>query len=454
MATIGANNELKVEVSNKQILSIALPISLAILIPQLNMLINSIFLGQLSQEALGNAGITGVFYLIFAVSGNGLNNSVQTVMSKYAGAGNTDSFNNIVSQGIRICFHFSIIFIAFTWLLAPLILERFTDPGAFPTEMNFLKIRILGLPFLYLFQLGNAILVATLNSRYLIAGFLVQALINILFDYLLIFGKGGFTPMGFNGAAVASIIAEFSGMIVVFTVLVFTGLKKKFNLFRSFGYNKLFYKEILNIAIPLVFQFIISLATWLIFFILIEKKGTMAKAISNTMRNVFGLAGIFVWAFAGTANTMVANLIGQDKEHTVISALKKISYWSIGFCLIIIGLLNISPKLFFTLFAQDEAFISEASNVIRVVSIAMIFMSVAVVWLNGVTGTGKTRVNLLIEIITVLIYLIYTFYVMEYNYTGLAMAWSNELAYWITLFAFSSLYIFSGKWKKKKLHSS
>jgi hypothetical protein len=79
METNVANNDLRVEVNNKQILSIALPITLAILVPQINLLINSIFLGHLSNDALGNAGITGVFYLIFAVAGKGLNNAMQTV---------------------------------------------------------------------------------------------------------------------------------------------------------------------------------------------------------------------------------------------------------------------------------------------------------------------------------------------------------------------------------------
>ena len=70
------SKDLKVDVSNRQILSIALPITLAILIPQLNMLTNSIFLGHLSVEALGSAGITVVYYLICAVAGHGLNNAI------------------------------------------------------------------------------------------------------------------------------------------------------------------------------------------------------------------------------------------------------------------------------------------------------------------------------------------------------------------------------------------
>jgi multidrug resistance protein, MATE family len=84
MDSNGVTRDLKVRVSNKQILSIAMPITFAILIPQVNMLTNSIFLGNLSTEALGNAGITGVFYLIFAVAGNGLNNAMQSVFSRHA----------------------------------------------------------------------------------------------------------------------------------------------------------------------------------------------------------------------------------------------------------------------------------------------------------------------------------------------------------------------------------
>ena len=67
MESVSTIKDLKVTVSYQQILSIAVPITLALLIPQINMLTNSIFLGNLSTESLGNAGITGVYYLIFAV---------------------------------------------------------------------------------------------------------------------------------------------------------------------------------------------------------------------------------------------------------------------------------------------------------------------------------------------------------------------------------------------------
>ncbi len=450
MEPTAALNKLKVQVTNKQILSIALPITLSVLIPQINMLINSVFLGSVSEEALGNAGITAVYYLIFAVAGHGLNNAMQTVFSKNAGSGHHYNFKIILAQGIRISLLFACIGIAFTWLIAPYIMQQVTSAAAYPQEMAFLKIRIWGLPFLYLFQMGNAFLVASLNSKYLIIAFVVDAAVNILFDYLLIFGHGGFSAMGFNGAAVASIIAEFAGMAIVLVVLIATGIKKEYGLLQSFAYHKKISNEVLKISLPLVGQYVISVTTWLIFFLLLEGRGQMAKAISNVMRNVFGLAGVFVWAFAATSNTMVGNLMGQNRQADVLPAITKIMYWSIAFCCVPVLILNIYPQVFFSLFQQNNLFIQEGTSVIRMVSLGIMLMSIANIWLNGVTGTGNTKINLAIELVAISLYMGYTWYFMKINYVSLAMAWSNEFVYWSSIFLLSFLYLKSGRWKGLK----
>lgn len=450
MESAGTIKDLKVKVTYQQILSIALPITLAILIPQINLLTNSIFLGNLSTAALGNAGITGVFYLIFAVAGHGLNNAMQSVFSRYAGSGETGAFKTILTQGIRISLQFAVAGILVTWFIAPFVMQRVAAPASYPEEMSFLKIRILGLPFLYLFQMGNAFLVASLNSKYLVIGFIAEALLNILLDYLLIFGNGGFPKMGFTGAAIASVISEATGFVVVFIVLYKTGLRRQYTLLKNYSYDQPITREIIKVATPLTLQYVISVGTWLMFFILIEDKGTAAKAISNTMRNVFGLVGVFVWAFAATCNTMVSNLMGQKKEGLVILAINKIMVLSIGFCSLMCLIVNIFPEQFFGLFGQGKAFIEQGIPVLRVVSAGLILMSIANIWLNGVTGTGKTTMNLAIEIIAIIVYVSYTWIFMKINYISLAVAWSNELIYWTTIFLVSFIFLQSGRWKTKK----
>ena len=100
-------------------------------------------------------------------------------------------------------------------------------------------------------------------------------------------------------------------------------------------------------------QYVISVTTWLVFFILIESlHDETAKAISNTMRNVFGLTGVFVWAFASTTNVMVSNLMGQKREDKVLEAITRIMMLSIGFCVAMCLLINIFPETFFGVLAR------------------------------------------------------------------------------------------------------
>lgn len=284
-------------------------------------------------------------------------------------------------------------------------------------------------------------------------GTIGEALINIFFDYVLIYGALSFPQLGFNGAAVASVIAEFAGVSIVYIVIFKQRLKKKFNLFSDLSYHKSTSRSILKIAAPLVVQFAISLITWLIFFILLENYGERAKAISNAMRNVFGFVGISIWAFATTTNTMVSNLIGQGLQSKVIFAIKKIMVLNFSATFIMLVILNCFPQYFLQLFGQDAAFIHDAIPVIRIVSLGMLLMSIAVIWLNAVTGTGKTKMNLLIELIAIICYLIYIYLVMVRFKLSLTIAWTNEFIYWTVIFAIAFWYIKSGRWKLSETQS-
>lgn len=449
METPSTYNPLQVSITNRQILGIALPITIALVVPQLNFITNNIFLGSLGQKELGNAGITGVYYLIVAVVGNGLNNAIQSLISRNAGKGDIKAIDVTLMHGIRIALLFALAGIAFTWLVTPYLLKPFAAAESFAAEMQFLKIRVLGLPFLYLFQMGNAFLVGTLNSRFLMLGTIIEAGANILFDYLFIFGHAGFPQFGFNGAAVASVIAEALGLLAVTGVIFSLGLKRKFHLFSNTTFNKKANKSIIQLASPLVLQYVISLTTWLVFFVMIEGYGERAKAISNTMRNVFGVVGIFIWAFASTTNTMVSNLIGQQKQDKVLYAIKRVMLLSFLFASVAAILLNLFPHLFFSIFAQGEDFITDAIPVMRMVTAGMLCMSVASVWLNGLTGTGQTRINVLVEIAAIVLYLIYNWIIIYQLKWSLTAAWANEIVYWAVIFIIAFTYLRSEKWKHK-----
>lgn len=444
--------ELKLQTGYKQILGMAMPITLAMLVPQINFITNNIFLSGLGEKALACAGITGVYYLIFAVIGNGLNNGLQALIARRAGQNLPQEIGRLFFHGIWVAVGVSGVGILITYTLAPSILRSVIHDAAIAQmAIDFLYIRIWGLPLLYLYVMRNALLVGTNQTKFLVWGTLSEAVANIFFDYAFIYGKFGFPQIGFNGAAYASIIAEGLGLLVIYVVIHLKGMHRKFAFFSHATFDASVFKIILIQSSPLVAQYAISIASWEYFYILIEHHGARALAISNTMRNIFGLFGIFSWAFASTTNTMVSNIIGQGRQEEVIALIKRIAGISFSISSVIFIILNLFPEWFLSFYGQGDAFIQDAIPVVRVVSLALLFMSFATVWLNAVTGTGNTVVNLTIELITIVIYSVYCYIVLEYLNLPITWGWGSEWVYWISMFSMAYLYLRSGKWKNKKI---
>lgn len=446
--------ELRLDTSYKQILGMALPISLALLVPQINFITNNVFLGRLGEQELASAGITGVYYLIFAVIGNGLNNGVQALIARRAGQNLPREIGRLFINGVWVAIAFAFIGISVTYLLAPLVLRSvIQDPAIAEQCIDFLLIRIWGLPLLYLYVMRNALLVGTNQTRLLVWGTLAEAITNIVMDYGLIYGKFGMPELGFNGAAYASIIAEGTGLLVIYAVIHFKGLHKAFSFFEE-DRSPVSVPQIRLILVqssPLILQYCISIVSWEFFYILVEHHGSRALAISNTMRNIFGIFGVFAWAFAATTNSMVSNIIGQGRQSEVISLINRIVTVSVALSLTLCVLLNLWPEWFFSVYGQGEEFIAEAIPIVRVISLALILMSFSTVWLNAVTGTGNTVINLAIELITVVIYSIYVYLVLERYQLSVTIGWMSEWVYWVSMFSMAYAYMKSGRWKKKRI---
>jgi Na+-driven multidrug efflux pump len=295
----------------------------------------------------------------------------------------------------------------------------------------------------------NALLVGTNQTRFLVWGTLAEAVTNILLDYGLIYGHFGLPAIGFNGAAYASIVAEGVGLIVIYMVIHIKGIHKAFQLFNNWKLEWKTTRLVLVQSSPLILQFAISIISWEYFYLMVEHHGERALSISNTMRNIFGLTGIFSWAFAATANTMVSNIIGQKRHEEVIPLVWRISKISFLISLVIVILLNMAPEIILGVYQQGDGFIADAIPVVRIVSVALLLMSFSTAWLNAVTGTGNTVVNLTIEAITIVLYCLYVHLVLVHWFLPITWGWGSEIVYWVSMFSMAFWYMKYGNWRAK-----
>ncbi len=441
---------MKTTITTKEIIKLAAPISLALLIPQVSFLTNTAFLGRLGERELGVNGITGIFYLMLSMIGYGLSSGIQVQMARRAGEGSKNEIAHLLSNGVMLCAFFSLALMFLSLWVAPLIFGlNLHDTNNILLSVDFLYMRIWGLPFLLVTQLFNAFYISIGKSKYLIYGSLAATVVNIVLDYVLIFGKAGFPAMGLMGTAIASIISEIVFCGTMAGLFYFNKMHRDYPVYRHLTFDVKLSQRSLGIAAPLIVQFLFSIGGWQIFFIFIEHLGDRALAASQILRSLFGIAGVGVWAFATTCNTMVSNLIGQGKQNEVISLGWKIAKLSFLFALSLCVILLVFPGEFLSLYRDDAGLVAYAIPSLQVILFAMLIMAVSTVMFNTVVGTGNTVVNLTMEICCVACYLVYSYVVIERLRSPLYVCWGAEFVYWSTLLTGSLLYLKSGRWKGK-----
>jgi MATE family multidrug resistance protein len=442
----------KVSVSNTRIIRSAAPISFALLIPQISFLTNTAFLGRLGERELGVNGITGVFYLILSMIGYGLSSGIQILLARRAGEKDDEGLARTFANSALLSLAFSLSLMVLSLWVAPLIFGlSLHDTSHIFLCVDFLYIRVWGLPFLMMTQLFNSFYIATGQAKYLIHGSIVSTIMNIIFDYLLIFGHGGFPKMGLEGAAVASIISEMSFCAVMFGVFYYKQQYKRFPFWVNMRFDTQLAKRSLVVSAPLIVQFLFSIGGWQVFFIFVEHLGQRELAASQILRSIFGIMGVVTWAFASTCNAMVSNIIGQGRPGEVIPLIIKVSKLSFLFASGICILLLLFSVPFLSLYRNDADLIALALPSLRIIVVATIIMSMSTVLFNGVLGTGNTIVNLTIEVTCVSAYLVYCYFVIEKYRMPLHWAWGSEFVYWSSLFIISVLYLKTGRWKGKQI---
>jgi multidrug resistance protein, MATE family len=442
----------KVNTNLIQIVSLSLPIALSILIPQINFATNTYFLGKVGESLLAANAIAGIFYLILTMVCYGFNNGLQVILSRRAGQEDKKMMGAVFSNSLKLGLIFCAIMMLLSWIIAPIIFDNFIHNDEIRSlAKDFILLRVFGLPLFFLQNASIQFFISTKNSKFILIGTIASTLVNIFLDYLLILGHGGFSAMGMQGAAIASIFTEWSFVIINFSIIYSYRLNKIFEINYFDNLDWKLSVETIKISLPLIVQYFFSIASWQLFFIFVEHLGKSELAISQILRSVFGVVGCTSWALASTCNSMVSNLIGQKKIHEVIPLIKKISLLSLGASILLSILLIIYPTQFLQLYSNNLSLVNLAVPALYVVIIANLLLSLSTIWFNGVLGIGNTKINLAIEFFAITIYIIYCYFIIERMRMPLAYAWGSEFLYWISILCMAIAYLKWGKWRLNKI---
>ncbi len=374
------------------------------------------------------------------------------MIARRSGEKNDSAIGEIFDHSFIILLSISVFLFGILKWLSPVIMKLILDSDELVNAtVQFLDTRAYGLIFVTTASAFRSFYVGIAQPKVFGIYSFFMAAINIILGYAFIFGHFGFKPMGISGAGMASSISECIALIFLF---VFTFRKKiilPYNLFRFKKMNRMMVDKIMSLSLPLVMQNLLSMGSWFIFFVFIEKFGKHELAISNMIRAAYMIAMTPVWAFSVATNTMVSNIIGQKRVDEVFRLLNKIIGLTMIISCVMIALNLLIPDQILGLFTSEPALIKDAKPSLYVIDVAIIFFSMAVIAISAVSGTGATRVALYIEIAAILIYMVYNYVFTFIFHLSVEILWMSEIIYWLFTGAASYWYISSMKWINHKV---
>jgi len=225
---------------------------------------------------------------------------------------------------------------------------------------------------------------------------IMGAFLNIIFNYVLIFGKFGFPSMGIRGAGIATVSA--SGMVVVaYVFLIFLGKDRKtFPLIRVFGFDKRIFLKLIRFGVPNGFQFFVDLATFSAFIFLIGLQGDAVLAASNIVLSVNMLAFMPMTGIGMATAILVGQYMGKMKPDIVIRVTYRTLKMAFTYGVISGIAFFFFPEFFLSFFKGENSssfskIQAEAIPLFKILPVFLLCDCAAIVFGSTLNGVGDTR---------------------------------------------------------------
>jgi multidrug resistance protein, MATE family len=273
---------------------------------------------------------------------------------------------------------------------------------------------------------------------------------NILLAWLLVFGFGSVKPMGLEGAALASTIAEVLGMLFLLINLLSGNLKKIYPFWKQWLVTAAQLREHVKVGFPLLLQGIVALSVWTVFFIWIEQMGSHELTVSLNIRYIYFLAFVPIWGFAAATKTYIAQFIGAKDYKSLPIIQQRIQLLTVGFLLLTFHGSIFYPEKLIWLVNEHPAYIKESARILRIVSGSILIYGLSSVYFQTISGSGNTRVTFIVECICTFLYLLGAFLLIKVWKAPVHLVWLVEYIYFISMGVASIIYLKLFKWHPKQ----
>ena len=436
---------MKTDISFKKINKLAIPALVAGIAEPLLSITDTAIIGNIENnatESLAAVGIVGAFISMLVWVFGQIRSAISSIISQYLGANKLEEIKSLPAQAITIVVVLSLFVIAISYPFSEIIFRFYNASGIILTYcVDYFNIRIFGFPFTLFTFAVFGVFRGLQNTYYPMIIAITGAVLNIILDYLFVYGYADVIPaMYIKGAAYASVIAQIT-MALIAAILLYkkTSIRLKIVL--------PVHPEIKRLLGMILNLFIRTLALNLALYFGTAYATSYGKeyiAAYTIGLNLWLLGAFMIDGYASVGNILSGKLLGQKEYKMLIALNKKLLKYAfvLGIVFIIFGL--VFYKSIGTLFTKETAVLEQFYLVFWIILAMQPLCAMTFIFDGTFKGLGEMKYLRNVLIFATLIGFIPTLMLFDYLDFNLYAIW---IAFTVWMF-FRGIFLFF-KFKRK-----
>ncbi|AFS77414.1 MATE efflux family protein [Gottschalkia acidurici 9a] len=419
----------------RDIFALAIPAILEMMLHTLVWTADTAMVGRLDPASISSVNLGS--QMVFTISSilGGLGIGATALVARYIGANDKEKAERIATQSIGIGIIISLL-IGITGILTSNMIFRniVKDPEVVTLGTQYLEILFIGSIFLIPLLITNAIIRGSGNTVIPLISAVVANIFNIVWDYILIFGKFGFPRLEVRGAAIATAGSQLLGLTITLTFLMLGKTDIKVKLKNIFKFKLRDIKSIVNLSLPATLEVTMNEGSRLISAFWVAQLGTLAfsgHSLASAAESVSYMPGN---GFTIATTALIGRSMGARNIDRAELTVKKSQKYAVIMMAAIAIIFFTIPYPIMRLYSNNLDSVSIAARCLRVGALEQIPIAIAMVYSGALKGAGDTKgpfkialiINLFVRLPLIFIIVFIAKARIEYVWLATAMQYVAE----------------------------
>jgi len=390
--TLLSHSSPKDETSLKYMLKLAAPMVIAHISFTVMQFVDRIMVSRVGKEALAAVLPAGYVSFLPASFAIGVMTSVNTFVSQSLGRGDRKACSNYCWQAIYMGLAYSLVTLAILRPAAPWIFrEMGHDPAVATLEVTYLRIMLYVQILAVFVWASSQFFMGVHRPIIMMYTAIAGQIVNVIANYVLIFGKFGFPAMGIAGAAWGTFIGIAAGSLIRMVVFLNRDVNASFQSRHSMNVNFARMADLIKVGFPAGIGLMVNIALWgVILFRLVGQFGKDALAATSAVLACVSVSVMPVVGLSTALTAAVGKAIGEGKKDV---AMKQTSN-SLRIALAYMGLIGLCLLVFreqiMAFWSSDEVVVGIGVKIIILAAIYQVFDAATLVYNGSLRGAGDT----------------------------------------------------------------